>query len=83
MSSFLMKLTYMGCISVVRRAAHPFPTRRTSTRRAPNVAFLPRNLAAFLCRLSSIFGAVALGGFSLVHESSVFFLPFFVTPKHP
>ena len=83
MSSSLMKLTYMGCISVVRRAAHPFPTQRKPSRCAIGLAVLPRNRAAFLCRLSSNFGAAALGGFCLVHGLSVFFLPFFVTPKHP
>lgn len=78
-----MKLTYMGFVSVVRRAAHLFPTQRKPSRCAPGVAALPRTRAAISCHLRSNFGAVALGGFYLVHGLSVFFLPGCVSPNHP
>ena len=83
MSSSLMKLTYMGFVSVVRRAAHLFTTQRKPSRCATSLAALPRKCAALFSHLGSNFGSVALGGFYLVHELSVIFLPFFVTPKHP
>ena len=60
-----------------------FTTQRKPSWCATGLAALPRRCAVFLCHLGSNFGTVALGGFSLVHEPSVLFFPFFVTPKHP
>lgn len=76
-----MKLMCLSAISVVRRAAHPFPTHRRNWR-ADSRDHSKVICAGFTEHFSSNLGVGAVGGFSL-HALSVFFLPVFVSPNHP
>ena len=71
MSSPLTKLVCVGAISVVRWAAHLFPTQCKPSRCATGLVALPRRCAVFFSHSGSNFGSVALDGFSFVHGRTV------------
>lgn len=87
MGSPFAKLMCVRAISVVRRAAHHFPTHRHSIQRAGSCgvflpdAFGPRRQAWADWRAGAV-GAFYCG-VVLFHACSVFFLPVSVTPNHP
>ena len=76
-----------GCVetSIVSPAGNPtIYTHRRQNRRTSLSSgdFLPVTLAA-RCKTLGLWCAGAVGGFYVLHACSVFFLPVFVTPKHP
>lgn len=86
MGSPLVKLICVRAISVAKRVARQFVAHRHSIwRTGIRGVSLPDTLAARGKTLGH-WCARAVGAFYccfLFHASSVFFLPFFVSPKHP